>query len=106
MKRVLWWLIAGTRGGINRARIIMILNERPYNANQLTEQLELDYKTVRHHLDVLMKHGVIVAQGEGYGRMFFLSTDMESSFEVFEQIWRKVGNLGENREKKDIGKES
>jgi hypothetical protein len=53
-----------------------------------------------------MKHGVIVAQGEGYGRMFFLSKDMESSFEEFEQIWRKVGNLGENREKKDIGKES
>jgi DNA-binding transcriptional ArsR family regulator len=103
MKRVLWWLIAGTRGGINRARIILTLNERPYNANQLTEFLELDYKTVRHHLDVLMKHGVIVTQGEGYGRMFFLSTDMESSFDDFEQIWAK---LGKNWEKKDIGKES
>jgi DNA-binding transcriptional ArsR family regulator len=106
MKRVLWWLIAGTRGGINRAKIILALNERPYNANQLTEYLGLDYKTVRHHVDVLLKHGVIVAQGDGYGRMFFLSKDMESSYEEFEEIWGKVGNLGENREKKDIGKES
>ena len=101
MKRVLWWLIAGTRGGINRARIILALNERPYNANQLTEFLELDYKTVRHHLDMLMKHGVIVAQGEGYGRMFFLSSDMESSFDDFEEIWTK---LGVNWEKKDMEK--
>jgi DNA-binding transcriptional ArsR family regulator len=91
MKRVLWWLIAGTRGGINRARIIMILNERPYNANQLTEKLELDYKTVRHHLDVFMKHGVVVTQGEVYGRMFFLSREMESSYHDFEKIWEKIG---------------
>ncbi|HIE30965.1 MAG TPA: ArsR family transcriptional regulator, partial [Methanosarcinales archaeon] len=35
MKRMLWWLIAGTKGGVNRARIIKILHERPYNANQL-----------------------------------------------------------------------
>lgn len=50
MKRILWWLIAGTKGGVNRARIINILNERPYNANQLSEVVDLDYKTVRHHL--------------------------------------------------------
>jgi len=46
MKKILWWLIAGTKGGINRARIIIELHERPYNANQLSEKLELDYKTL------------------------------------------------------------
>ncbi|HPX77955.1 MAG TPA: ArsR family transcriptional regulator, partial [Methanobacterium sp.] len=32
MKKLLWWLIAGSSGGPNRARIILMLNERPYNA--------------------------------------------------------------------------
>ncbi len=53
-KRLLWWLIAGTRGGVNRARIILALHDLPSNANQLAEHLGLDYKTIRHHLDVLI----------------------------------------------------
>jgi hypothetical protein len=53
MERVLWWLIAGTKGGVNRARMINALRDRPYNANQLSEVLALDYKTIRYHLKVL-----------------------------------------------------
>jgi hypothetical protein len=41
MKRLLWWLLAGTRGGRNRARIIMALHERPYNANQTSKTSSL-----------------------------------------------------------------
>ena len=42
MEDIIWWLIAGTRGGINRARIINELNSRPYNANQLAKKLNLE----------------------------------------------------------------
>ena len=94
LKRLLWWLIAGTRGGTNRARIIVELRERPYNANQLAEVLSLDYKTVRHRLDLLIEHGVIVPQGEGYGTVFFLSAEMEADYQEFEQIWVKIGKKG------------
>ena len=55
MRKLLWWVFAGTAGGPNRARIVMALNERPYNAHQLAEKLGLNYKTVRHHLKILMK---------------------------------------------------
>ena len=58
MKKILWWLIAGTKGGINRARILSLLNERPYNAHQLAEKLDLDYKTVRHHIKVLEDNNI------------------------------------------------
>ncbi len=51
LRQLLWYLIAGTRGGMNRARILEALHERPYNANQLSETLGLDYRTIRHHLD-------------------------------------------------------
>jgi DNA-binding transcriptional ArsR family regulator len=104
LKRLLWWLIAGTRGGINRARVIVELRERPYNANQLAEVLGLDYKTVRHHLELLKEHGVIVPQGEGYGTVFFLSAEMEADYHEFEQIWVKIGKKGiitSNKERDD-----
>ena len=54
----------------------MALNRRPYNANQLTQIAGLDYKTVRHHLDVLKKHRVITTTGEEYGTMYFLTDSM------------------------------
>ncbi|MDP6154958.1 MAG: winged helix-turn-helix domain-containing protein [Candidatus Thermoplasmatota archaeon] len=92
MKRLLWWLIAGTKGGINRAKIIMILKERPYNANQLTEKLKLDYKTVQHHLKVLIKNDIITSpRGKKYGAMYFLSDLMETHYEIFREIWDQIG---------------
>jgi len=86
MKRLLWWLIAATRGGVNRARIIQMLHERPYNTNQLAEALNLDYKTVQHHLRVLEKNKIIVSSGERYGKMYFLSDAMEENYGLFEYI--------------------
>src|SRR5439155_349717 len=54
MDRRLWYLIAGTRGGINRARIFLIIHDRPPNANDPATKRTLDYKTVSHHLGVLV----------------------------------------------------
>ncbi len=91
MKRLLWWLIAGTKGGENRARIILTLHGRPYNANQLTEELGLDYKTVRHHLKVLKKNDIIVTSGnKSYGAMYFLSDLMERHYHIFQDIWDQI----------------
>jgi hypothetical protein len=44
MRKLLWWLFAGTAGGPNRARIDLTLNKRPYNAYQLAGELQLNYK--------------------------------------------------------------
>lgn len=90
MKKILWWLIAGTKGGINRARIINELNQRPYNAHQLAENLGLDYKTVRHHIKVLEDNHVITSTGEKYGTMYFISPQMEENYELFEEIWKQL----------------
>jgi DNA-binding transcriptional ArsR family regulator len=92
VKRILWWLIAGTRGGETRARIIKALKKRPYNANQLAELLGLDYKTIRHHLDVLHENEMIISTGRGYGKIFHLSPFMEENYDAFEEIWKEIGN--------------
>lgn len=89
-KYLLGWLIAGTRGGVSRAKIIQTLNEAPKNANQLATLLGMDYRTIRHHLEVLEKNKIITSAGEGYGITYFLSPVMEENYAVFEEIRKKI----------------
>ena len=89
-KYLLGWLIAGTRGGVSRAKIIQVLKETPQNANQLANQLEMDYRTIRHHLAVLEKNRIITSAGEGYGITYFLSPAMEENYALFEEIMNKI----------------
>ncbi len=83
-------MIAGTRGGQTRALILKLLIDRPYNANQLSEAMNMDYKTIRHHLDVLTKNGVRTMEGDKYGAMYFISKEMEANIDEFNQIWEKI----------------
>ncbi len=87
MQRVLWYLIAGTRGGYNRARIVQLLARRPANAHQIAEELGLNYKTVTHHLELLQRHEVVVkGVDEAYGSPYFLTKMMEHNLPVLEEI--------------------
>lgn len=97
MDKRLWYLIAATRGGINRARILRSLHDRPYNANDLASHLGLDYKTVRHHLDVLRENDCVMTLGnEGYGTLYSLSPRLQVHFEDFLEIWQRIGpQIGE-----------
>jgi len=91
MEKALWYLLAGMRGGENRARIIRSLTERPKNANQLSEALDLDYNTVRHHLDMLLDHDVVEKGDTDYGAMYFLTDRFEANRDAFERITDQVG---------------
>jgi DNA-binding transcriptional ArsR family regulator len=90
LKYLLGWLIAGTRGGVSRAKIIQVLHDTPQNANQLANLLSLDYRTIRHHLGVLEKNKLITSAGEGYGTTYFLSPAMEENYAMFEEIMKKI----------------
>lgn len=90
LKYILGWLIAGTRGGVTRAKIISALRESPQNANQLATLLEMDYRTIRHHLKVLQKNKLVTSAGEGYGTTYFLSALLEDNYAVFEEIVKKI----------------
>lgn len=90
MKSLLWHIIGGTRGGETRARIIKELRERPYNPNQLSENLDLDYKTVTYHLRKLEDNGLIETGEEDYGKMYSLSEQLDENIQVFDQIWEKI----------------
>lgn len=89
--RLLWWLMAASEGGPNRARMIISLKESPCNANQLSLKLGLDYKTIRHHIDVLEKNELITSTGAKHGKVYFLSNLLEENYSEFEKIWAEVG---------------
>jgi predicted transcriptional regulator len=91
MNKFLWGIIAGTKGGINRARMIDELKNRPYNINQLAEKLSLDYKTVKHHIHVLEKNDIITSTGKQYGTLYFLSDKMEENYDTFQEIMDEFG---------------
>ncbi|MFQ5839074.1 MAG: ArsR/SmtB family transcription factor [Thermoplasmata archaeon] len=87
MERVLWFLIAGSRGGYNRARILKLLAERPRNAHQIAEKLGLNYKTVVHHLKLLLRHDLVVNPiKDEYGAPYFLSKQMEHYLSGLDRI--------------------
>ena len=89
-RRLLWYLFAGSKGGVNRIRIIELLKERPYNINQLAEALGLDYKAIQHHIIVLEKNNLVGKIGEKYGILYFISNYLEANIESFNEIRSKI----------------
>ncbi len=89
-KRLLWFIFAGSRGGLNRLRIISSLKKKPLNTNQLAKELGLDYKAIQHHIKVLENNNLITKIGEKYGIIFFISTFLEVNMETFEEIATKL----------------
>lgn len=86
LKRVLWYLLGGTRGGPLRIRILRLIRDRPYNTNQIAEILDIDYKTAQHHLKVLTENNVVSSTGQKYGAVFLPTPAMEESWELFDEI--------------------
>ncbi|KAB1196238.1 MULTISPECIES: winged helix-turn-helix domain-containing protein [Haloferax] len=90
MEGILWYVLTGTRGGANRIRILRELADRPRNANRLAEELRLDYKTVRHHLDVLVQNGLVEHSGTGYGAVYLPSGQTRQHWDTIERIIAQV----------------
>lgn len=52
----LYNLVIGTHSAKTRILIIDEILTKPCNANQLAQKLELDYKTIKYHMDIICKH--------------------------------------------------
>ena len=91
LRRLLWFLLGGSRGGTNRARVIGRLHEKPSNQNQLAGDLGLQYKAVQHHVKVLLRNSLILGTGERYGMTYSLSPWMEAKYDTFLEVCRKLG---------------
>jgi len=90
-RHLMWYVFAGTRGGPMRIRIIELLRGRPYNAHQLCTELSVDYRTVLHHIKILVDNEFIVFEGKHYGGVFFMTEMFESQMQTFTEIMDKIG---------------
>lgn len=89
-KRLLWFVFAGSRGGLNRLKIVSHLQTNPSNINQLANKMNLDYKGIQHHIRVLEKNNMITKAGEKYAVTYFISTFLDVNMESFDEIKTKL----------------
>ena len=90
-KMILWSIIAGTRGGINRAKILNLVKDTPMNANKIATVLNLDHKTVVHHVKILSKNELVVKADKDYGAEYQLTKIMKENQGALEEIMLKIG---------------
>ena len=87
---LLWFIFAGTRGGDNRIKIFDLLIKNPLNINKISEKLQLDYKTIQHHMRILEKNNLVTKMGDKYGILYFISNYMEKNIESYYSIKNKL----------------
>jgi predicted transcriptional regulator len=89
-KNLLFYVFASSRGGENRMKLMTILLKSPRNANQLANDLGLNYRAIQHHIDVLEKNNILTKVGEKYGITYFPSTFFEANIETYNEIVSKT----------------
>jgi len=89
-KKLFWLLFAGSRGSDNRIRIMSILRKRPRNTNQLSTELDMDYKSIQHHIKNLKENNLVKHVGKKYARTYLVSVFFEANESVFDEIVIKL----------------
>jgi len=95
-KTLFWLLFAGSRGSDTRIRIMSALRKRPRNTNQLSTELDMDYKGIQHLLKTLEENNLVTQVDNKYASPFFVSAFFEANEVVFDEIVikleRRIGN--------------
>ncbi|BBE42109.1 Transcriptional regulator, ArsR family [Conexivisphaera calida] len=73
-----------------RARIVASLRDLPQNANQLAQNLGVNYRTITHHLRILEESGIVKSEGPRYGKIYFLTDLFQMNDDLFEEIVGRV----------------
>ena len=101
--KLLFYIFAGTRGGITRLRLIMRLLEQPRNANQLAGDLRLDYKAIKHHMKVLERNSMVSKIGdEQYGVLYRISDLLEINLPTLDAAIDKLSSNMSKKSRKKV----
>lgn len=89
-KMIFWFLFASSKGAKTRTRIVKLLQQNPFNAHQLSKELGLDYKSIKHHLNKLENNRLLEKFEVSYGASYFLSSLFQENQDVFNEISSKM----------------
>lgn len=79
-------LILGRKGGKTTVKIIDKILKEPHNTNQLSNELNLDYNTVKYHIYLILKSELFVQSEVNYGSLFYPSSKLINNLNEYEQI--------------------
>ncbi|WP_245522514.1 helix-turn-helix domain-containing protein [Vulcanisaeta distributa] len=102
LKKILIWLLGGSRGGLMRLKILLLLKKRPMNPNQLARVLNVNYRTVIYHLELLERYGLVNKLDIGYGAPYFISDKLEKRWDLIRDVMRILG-INEREEMEEGG---
>jgi predicted transcriptional regulator len=77
------------RGRENRIHIINLLRNGPLNANQIATALQVNNRTVIHHIEVLCQAELIKRTQNSYNRKYSLTTEMENKIFYFDALTKQ-----------------
>lgn len=84
-----WYLLGATKGGPMRARVMAELISQPLNPNMLAQKIGVDYKTITHHLSVLLKNNWVTSSQQKYGELYY-PTFTEEQRAVFMRVLGQI----------------
>ena len=89
-KMMFWFLFGSSRGAATRIRLVKLLRDQPLNNHQISKELSMDYKAVKHHLRMLEENNLIAKFEASYGAAYYMSALFEESQAVFDDIASKA----------------
>lgn len=93
-EQTMYWLLSGSKGSLNRIKILALLQTKPMNLNELSKTMNLNYKTAQHHIELLLENNLIVTKGNKYGQVYFVSDALQAKHELFNTLVKST-NEGE-----------
>ena len=72
-------------------KIVKKLMDNPANINSISQSLNLNYRTVEHHIRFMEKNDLIVSEGDKYGRVYFISSLLISNYEKLNEMLTGAG---------------
>ncbi len=70
--------------------ILMRLRDGPANTNEIANSLHLNYKTVQHHLGILLENKLVEMDGVKYDVKYRLSPIVIGNMDVLESIMDEI----------------
>jgi predicted transcriptional regulator len=98
IEQTMYWLLAGSKGSLNRIRILQTLERKPMNLNELSKATGMNYKTAQHHIELLLENNLLIAKGNKYGQVYFISDLLKSKNELFTTFTQSIQSASETQE--------